>query len=214
MAERQLDRSSLGDHIDRLDRAAWAMCGSREEAEDLVQETFLRVMSRPRLLRSEDDLGYLLCALRNTFLSARRTAARRPSGEPFDDRLELIEDLRRESAARGPRGPARSIRRSPRCRSSAADALVAVDVLGLSYPAKRLLVFAGAAGDDHEPAVPGAQAGRRQSSSAFDAPAPARRDSRVAVAVCSQALELDQRAPAQAEKNALTTGRCDLGAAR
>jgi RNA polymerase sigma-70 factor, ECF subfamily len=132
MAERQLDRSSLGDHIDRLYRAAWAMCGSREEAEDLVQETFLRVMSRPRLLRSDDDLGYLLRALRNTFLTARRTAGRRPFGEPFDDRLELIEDRR----ARAPHDAVEArevytaISALPlKCR----DALVAVDVLGLSY---------------------------------------------------------------------------------
>ena len=40
--ERQLDPQALGDHIDRLYRAAWSLCGSREEAEDLVQETFLR----------------------------------------------------------------------------------------------------------------------------------------------------------------------------
>ena len=47
MGARLLDRDRLGDHIDRLYRAAWAMCGSREEAEDLVQETFARV-SRAR----------------------------------------------------------------------------------------------------------------------------------------------------------------------
>ena len=41
--ERQLDPEALGDHIDRLYRAAWSLCGSREEAEDLVQETFERV---------------------------------------------------------------------------------------------------------------------------------------------------------------------------
>src|SRR5207248_11313623 len=73
-----LDPEHLGDHLDRLYRAAWGLCGSREDAEDLVQETFARVLRRPRILRSEDDLGYLLRVLRNTFLSQRRTAARRP----------------------------------------------------------------------------------------------------------------------------------------
>ena len=53
LAERELDRTSLGDHIDRLYRAAWGYCGSREDAEDLVQETFVRVMARPRLLRND-----------------------------------------------------------------------------------------------------------------------------------------------------------------
>ena len=70
--ERQLEPEALGDHIDRLYRAAWSLCGSREEAEDLVQETFERVLRRPRFLRSEDDLGYLLRVLRNTFFSQRR----------------------------------------------------------------------------------------------------------------------------------------------
>ena len=40
--ERTLDPTRLGDHLDRLYRAAWALCGSREDAEDLVQETYLR----------------------------------------------------------------------------------------------------------------------------------------------------------------------------
>ena len=72
-----LDPERLGDHLDRLYRAAWALTGSREDAEDLVQETYARVLSRPRLLRNEDDLGYLLRALRNTFLNERRTRSRR-----------------------------------------------------------------------------------------------------------------------------------------
>ena len=89
--ERQLDPEALGDHIDRLYRAAWSLCGSREEAEDLVQETFERILRRPRFLRSEDDLGYLLRVLRNTFFSQRRTAGRRPpdnaaAGRPRPDR--------------------------------------------------------------------------------------------------------------------------------
>ena len=78
--DRQLDPAALGDHIDRLFRAAWALCGSREEAEDLVQETFARVLRKPRLLRSQDDIGYLLRVLRNTFFSQRRSAARQPLG--------------------------------------------------------------------------------------------------------------------------------------
>jgi RNA polymerase sigma-70 factor, ECF subfamily len=132
MADRELDRTSLGDHLDRLYRAAWAYCGSREEAEDLVQETFVRVMARPRLLRNDDDLGYLLSSLRNTFLTGRRAAGRRPATEPLDDRLELVDKsaARRPEAAAEAREVYRAISDLPdKCR----DVLVAVDVVGLSY---------------------------------------------------------------------------------
>ena len=48
------------------------MSGSRELAEDLVQETYLKVLSRPRLLRRDNDLGYLIKALRNTWYTHLR----------------------------------------------------------------------------------------------------------------------------------------------
>jgi RNA polymerase sigma-70 factor (ECF subfamily) len=130
--ERQLDPHALGDHVDRLYRAAWSLCGSREEAEDLVQETFARVLRKPRFLRSEDDLGYLLRVLRNTYFSQRRSHARRPQTVPLPEDLDYIED---------PSAP------QPESRVDAAavyaaiselpddfrDALVAIDVVGLSY---------------------------------------------------------------------------------
>jgi RNA polymerase sigma-70 factor, ECF subfamily len=75
---RALDPQSLTRHIDRLYRAAWALCGSREDAEDLVQDTFARVLAKPRVLRGDDDLAYLMRVLRNTFFTSRRTASRRP----------------------------------------------------------------------------------------------------------------------------------------
>src|ERR1051325_11047395 len=57
---RELDPNRLGDHIDRLYRAAWALTGSREDAEDLVQDTFAKILTRPRFLRGEEDLWCLL----------------------------------------------------------------------------------------------------------------------------------------------------------
>jgi DNA-directed RNA polymerase specialized sigma24 family protein len=78
--KRRLDPEAAGDHIDRLFRAALAMCGSRELAQDLVQETFVKVLSRPRLLRREDDLGYLIkaCATPGTATSAPSVSAAPP----------------------------------------------------------------------------------------------------------------------------------------
>jgi RNA polymerase sigma-70 factor (ECF subfamily) len=127
-----LDPASLGDHVDRLYRAAWALCGSREDAEDLVQETFTRVLARPRLLHSSDDLGYLLRVLRNTFLTSRRTAGRRPQtvamAEDFDP-ADTRNGLRPEAAVIANETFAAIAALPPNFR----DALVAVDVVGLSY---------------------------------------------------------------------------------
>ena len=96
--EHQLDPQALADHTDRMYRVAQALCESREEAEDLVQETFARVLRRPRTLSTDNDIAYLLRALRNTFVTTRRIASRRPRTEPLPDRLEFLEDRR---AARG-----------------------------------------------------------------------------------------------------------------
>jgi RNA polymerase sigma-70 factor, ECF subfamily len=128
-----LDPASLSRHIDRLYRAAWALCGSRQDAEDLVQETFARVLARPRMLRSEDELAYLMRVLRNTFLSTRRTASRRPSviATAVDD-LALPDSgtATQPDAAYEATEVYGAIAELP---EDFRLALVAVDVVGLSY---------------------------------------------------------------------------------
>jgi RNA polymerase sigma-70 factor, ECF subfamily len=127
-----LDPNTLGDHIDRLFRAAWALSGSRAEAEDLVQETFARVLAKPRRIRNDDDLGYLLQVLRNTFISSRQAAARRIAPEALDDLSEPADP----SAATRPEQAAetREVFSAIAGLSEVfRDALVAVDVAGLSY---------------------------------------------------------------------------------
>ena len=118
--------------MDRLFRAAWALCGRREDAEDLVQETYALVLARPRWLRRDDDLGYLLRVLRNTHVSRLRATG----GGPPRCRSTIT-----------PRPSATWSRGIPRPRSTAGalfaaiaqlpaafrEALVAVDVVGLSY---------------------------------------------------------------------------------
>jgi RNA polymerase sigma-70 factor, ECF subfamily len=130
-ARRALDPESLGDHIDQLYRAAWAMSGSRVDAEDLVQETFARVLAKPRMIRNEDDVGYLLQVLRNTFISSRRRAARRFAPEPLHESPEPTDRT-------SPRPDEAVERREVFALIAALDepfreALVAVDVAGLSY---------------------------------------------------------------------------------
>jgi RNA polymerase sigma-70 factor, ECF subfamily len=130
--ERTLDPARLGDHVDRLFRAAWALCGSREDAEDLVQETYARVLARPRLLRREDDLGYLLRALRNTFLNERRARSRRLRPAPLPEEVGLIADPHapQPDAALEAGEVYAAIAALP---EDYRDVLVAVDVCGLSY---------------------------------------------------------------------------------
>ena len=130
--ERMLDTSTLGDHVDRLYKAAWALSGSRADAEDLVQETFALVLAKPRRIRNDDDLGYLLTVLRNTFISSRRTAARRPVAAPIDEAFEAPDPssaTRPEEAASAREVFAMIAGLDEPFR----DALVAVDVVGLSY---------------------------------------------------------------------------------
>jgi RNA polymerase sigma-70 factor, ECF subfamily len=130
--DRHLDPDALGDHVDRLFRAAWSLCGSREEAEDLVQETFARVLRKPRVLHSDDDIGYLLRVLRNTYFSQRRAAARRPQTTALPDDLDLVED-------RNAIQPEARLEAAELYATISAlpddfrDALIAVDVVGLSY---------------------------------------------------------------------------------
>ena len=131
-AQHTLDPARLGDHLDRLYRAAWALCGSREDAEDLVQETFTRLLARPRLLRNEDDLGYLLHALRNTFLNQKRSESRRLRPDPLPDQFDFVADPRAPQ-------PEAALEAGELYAAIAAlpgdfrDVLVAVDVTGLSY---------------------------------------------------------------------------------
>jgi RNA polymerase sigma-70 factor, ECF subfamily len=126
-----LDPDGLGDHRVRLYRAARVLCGSHERAEDLVQDTYARVLARPRLLRSDDDLAYLLRVLRNTFISQlRRSRADRLFAEA--EELEHVED---------PATPQPYVIAESRLVYEAIgalplefrEALVAVDVAGFHY---------------------------------------------------------------------------------
>ena len=129
---RILDPQSLSQHVDRLYRAAWGLCGSREDAEDLVQETFAKVLSRPRVIHGDDDLYYLMRVLRNTFLTNRRTASRRPQT------VATLEDV--VTADPKPIGRPEQALEIQEVYATIAElpedfrmALVAIDVLGLSY---------------------------------------------------------------------------------
>jgi RNA polymerase sigma-70 factor, ECF subfamily len=126
---RLLDPEHASGHLDRLYRAAWALSGSRDDAEDLVQETYARVLARPRFLRNDDDFGYLLRALRNTFLARLRAERRRPRTEPLREETEPAAGVTPEDRLDARHLFATIAKLSPDFR----DVLVAVDVAGLSY---------------------------------------------------------------------------------
>ncbi len=121
-----LDPQALASYIDPLYRAAWALSGSSHDAEDLVQETFVNVLRRPRLLRDGNELAYLMRALRNTYASRYRKRAQRPREHSLTEDDVPVHDE-----------PGVSAREIMEAIASAPEpyraAVVAVDVLGLSY---------------------------------------------------------------------------------
>jgi RNA polymerase sigma-70 factor (ECF subfamily) len=129
----------LPEQLDRLYREAWALCKSSHDAEDLVQETFARVFARPRRLRCDDELPYLLQAMRNTYLTGLRTRARRP--QTVELPAEASETLRSPRAE-----PEAAFEQRELLATIAAlpppfrDALVAIDLVGLSYREAALLL--------------------------------------------------------------------------
>ena len=154
---RQLDPESLGGHVARLYRAAYGLTGSRQDAEDLVQDTFERVLRRPRFLRRDEDVVYLLRVLRNTWISSGAAQAASRG------------DARRRGD-RGDRGAERSDRAVDRGRGGVRGA-PGVDPAAARGRRRgrrpRPVVPRGRAGarheggDDHEPATPRSRADRR-----------------------------------------------------
>jgi RNA polymerase sigma-70 factor, ECF subfamily len=117
-------------HGPRLFRAAYALAGSRPDAEDLVQETFARVLSSRRGSRRAGELPYLMRALRNTWIDQLRARSARPAvagGEPLD---WVVDDSADPQAALDMQQAYEAmLSLSPPLR----EAIAAVDVLGLSY---------------------------------------------------------------------------------
>jgi RNA polymerase sigma-70 factor, ECF subfamily len=128
---RVLDPAALGEHLDRLMRAALAMCSSRADAEDLVQEVCLRVLAKPRVVRGS-DLAYLHGVLRNTFITDYQTRVRRATTPVEPGTLAHV------PAGSGENPEVRALHREVRQAITDLpvhyrDAVVAVDVLGLPY---------------------------------------------------------------------------------
>jgi RNA polymerase sigma-70 factor (ECF subfamily) len=124
---RMLDPDGLSNHIDALYRAARAMCGSRHDAEDLVQEMFVGVLKRPRLIRNGNELAYLYRALRHTYVNHLRTTAQRPATR------QLFDEDASAPASEDPVNARELMEAIASAPPHYRDAVIAVDLLGLSY---------------------------------------------------------------------------------
>ena len=79
ISERMLDPDAAADHLSRLFGLARSLCDSRHLAEELTQETYVRVLSRPRRLRGDSEFHYLARTLRNLVSDHWRSERRRPA---------------------------------------------------------------------------------------------------------------------------------------
>src|SRR3954462_13641721 len=126
-----LNPDTAAAHRSRLVDVAVSICGSRTLAHDLVQETYARVLAKPRPLREGAVFPYLVRALRNVAKDHWRTEQRRP---------QVIGDLDPEdSTLRHDRDPQHDVIAAEvytavdRLPLEFRRVVAAVDMLGLSY---------------------------------------------------------------------------------
>ena len=63
-------------HASAVLRFAWGLCGDRSQAEDIVSETFVRILTRATRIETRTALAYLLTIARNTYLTGQRRRRR------------------------------------------------------------------------------------------------------------------------------------------
>jgi RNA polymerase sigma-70 factor (ECF subfamily) len=63
-------------HASAVFRFAWGLCGDRSLAEDLVSETFVRLLSRGPRIETQTALAYLMAIARNAYLNGQRRRSR------------------------------------------------------------------------------------------------------------------------------------------
>jgi RNA polymerase sigma-70 factor (ECF subfamily) len=88
-------------HASAVFRFAWGLCGDRATAEDIVSDTFVRILTRAPRIQTRTALAYLLAVARNSYLTGQRRRRREvplsvelpaPQHDPgtrLDDRVRL-----------------------------------------------------------------------------------------------------------------------------
>jgi RNA polymerase sigma-70 factor (ECF subfamily) len=87
----EFEREAL-EHAEHLYRIALRLTGGPQEAEDLVQETYLRALrSWRRFVPGSNLAAWLATILRNAYLDGVRRQSRRPREEPLDEEASEYE---------------------------------------------------------------------------------------------------------------------------
>jgi RNA polymerase sigma-70 factor (ECF subfamily) len=128
----QLDPHAAAALLPRVNRLAYSLCGSRHLAEDLTQETYLRVLARPRRLRTGMEFPYLARTLRNVMHDHRRAERRKPS-LAGDDQLAELPQVRTHDDPQAAFEAAEVYAALAALPVALRDVVAAVDLAGLSY---------------------------------------------------------------------------------
>jgi RNA polymerase sigma-70 factor (ECF subfamily) len=121
------------DHVDRLYRLARSQCGSRELAEDIVQEAYVRLLARPRLLRGRGgEFPYLARIVRNLLNDHYRQARREDLFAPAEGQPEPV-DHREESDPEAMAQARHLYALVSELPPDRRDVVAAVDIAGMSY---------------------------------------------------------------------------------
>ena len=127
----RLDEQLLVAHLDVMYRVALSICGSPQEAQDIVQDVCVKVAVAPARCHARPRAAYLLTAVRNIWYDRLRARAARPQraaladhpdvlASPLPEPAELVDNKRVYAAIAQLSEPHRLV-------------VTSIDVAGLSY---------------------------------------------------------------------------------
>jgi len=83
------ETSVMAEHREALFSAAYELYESREDAQDLIQDTYGRMLKRPHAFSGHSEAGYALNALSSTWINNNGARGRPSKTVEFDAAVEL-----------------------------------------------------------------------------------------------------------------------------